>query len=1689
MPRLPQPRSLATLELCAVLFLLLTAPLLAQRRQALQTKAAAPAGARLIGPMPASQQLSLALTLPLRNPDQLNALLQQLENPASPSYHQYLTAAQFTEQFGPTVAQYQQVIGFAQSHGFTVTHTSPSRRLLNLTGSVAKIEQAFQVTMQVYQHPTENRTFYAPDVAPTVEAGYPVLGVSGLTNFELPHPMLAHAASDGSVHSNQTGSGPGGQFLGSDFRTAYYGAGPLTGSGQALALAEFGTWNMLDVQNYFSPTGANQTLTVPIVTEFLGGTNGACPEPCDDGEEANDIIQIVSMAPAASVLIVYTDTSGNADIDIFDQYSQENIAKAMSMSFGIGQGNAVTDESYFQTFHAQGQNFFIASGDEGANLGDGGWPGYSQNVTDVGGTTLTTGTGQAWLSEVGWVGSGTGWCDSSNSSTPCFGSPYNTIDEIPSYQSSPASMLSTITAAGGSSKYRNLPDVSADANTDSFWCAGGTCQGGLGGTSLAAPRWAGFVALANEQAALNGETIGFLNPTIYALGQTSGYDAAFHDITSGCNPSGSTVPAGFTGQFCAMTGFDMVTGWGTPNGPGMIDALAPTSTTNPFFTLTALPSTIPLTPGGAPGTSTISLTPGNGFSGTADLTATILGAPTGVTASFSPTSITGGAGSTLTVSTTSSSPGGNLILVVTGTSGSLVQTAYVTLALPDFALAAAPTGIYLNQGASAPSTITVSSENGFSGSVTFSPVGGLPGGVTGSFNPTTTSSTSTLTLTASSTASTGSGAALTITGTSGGITQTLDSMTLAVSAATGTTGSGTPVSLSSAYNLPGLYNDGITFGTGLDGAGFGYSSTLLTGNRILNGVQFNFGPANTKNCTTSCINDTVYGTGSAIPLPSGQFTALQLLATGIDGPILSQTITVTYTDSTTSTFTQSFSDWCSCSSSTPGPGQQPGESFAVVMPYRDEATGGQDDRPFNLYAYTFVLNSSKTVQSLTLPNNRDVVVLAATLTTQSLGTQVSLASQYNTAGLFNNGITFPANGGMDGGGNSCTLPSGCADGYSAQQLGLPSTTPPSLTIKGLQFTFGPVNTKDCTTACTVDMINLNPGVTVTLPSNQQTAYTTMTMLGTGVQLSHTGTVTVTYTTGVPTVFNQTFSDWCNYQDASGNETIAVGGMYRINSDGTLQMNTTCNLYAYTYALDSSRIVQSIALANADSTNFSLALALTLSGNTSATPGYTLSAAPSTLSVAQGASNTSTITISPTGGFTGSVSLAASGLPSGVTALFNPTTISNASPTSTLTLTASGTAAVGEATVTVTGTTATLGPQTTAIALTVTPPPNFTLSADPTSLSIPQGGNGASTITVNPTNGFTGTVALAVTSTLPPGVSALLNPTSATSTTPSTLSVIVSSSVPPGPLAVTVTGTSGTLAPETATVNLTVTVPGFTLAAAPSTLSVAQSGNNTSTITVTPTGGFTGSVSLAATGLPSGVTAAFNPASTATTSVLTLTASSSASTGPTTVTVTGTSGALAQTATIAVTVTPPASYSLSAPSTGNPSTVAPGGTSTAAVTVTSANSYTGSVTLLCTVTSTVTFTPSQATCSFGNTSPVAVTTSGGTGTVTFSTVSSSAMMLRRSNGFYALWLPLPGLALIGLAGSRGSRRKKLLGLLLLWIVLAALIILPACASGSSGGGGGGSSGTPAGTYTLTITGKDANELTQSNTAPAVSVTVN
>jgi uncharacterized membrane protein len=373
------------------------------------------------------------------------------------------------------------------------------------------------------------------------------------------------------------------------------------------------------------------------------------------------------------------------------------------------------------------------------------------------------------------------------------------------------------------------------------------------------------------------------------------------------------------------------------------------------------------------------------------------------------------------------------------------------------------------------------------------------------------------------------------------------------------------------------------------------------------------------------------------------------------------------------------------------------------------------------------------------------------------------------------------------------------------------------------------------------------------------------------------------------------------------------------------------------------------------------------------PDFTLSASPSSLAITQGNIGTSTITVNPLNGFSGSVNLSVSGLPSGVTASFNPTSATSAS---TLTLNASSTAATGTVTLTVTGVSGTLT-HTTAITLTVNAAPDFSLSASPNSLTITQGNTGTSTVTVNPLNGFSGSVSLSV-SGLPSGVTASFNPASATST--STLTLTASSTAATGTATLTITGVSGTLT-HTTTLSLTVTAapaPDFSLSASPNSLTITQGNTGTSTITVSPVNGFSGSVSLSASGLPSGVTASFNPASTTSTSTLTLTAASTAATGTVTLTITGVSGTLTHTTTLSLTVNaaPVPDFSLSASPASLSITQGNAGSST--ITVNPVNGFSGSVGL------SVSGLPSGVTASFNPTS----TTSTSTLTLTAATTAAT-----------------------------------------------------------------------------------------------------
>jgi subtilase family serine protease len=495
--------------------------------------------------LPGNQSLRLNIALPLRNEPELDALLKQLYDPQSQMFHQFLSVQEFSDRFGPTEDDYATLIRFARENGLVVTGTFPNRMVLNVSGSVENIERAFQVTMASYQHPTEPRTFFSPDREPSPALGIPLWHISGLDNFSIPHPASLRRNSE--VRGNTTGSGPSGYFLGSDMRAAYYGGSSLTGAGQSVGLLEFAGYNVADVDNYFSKVG--QALKVPVIGVSTDGSSLSCTRRCDDTEQVLDIEVAISMAPGMSQLRVYV--SDTSDVSIFNKMATDNISKSLSCSWGWSPADPTSDDPIFKEFSAQGQNLFVASGDNGAYKTKSAdvYPADDAFVTSVGGTDLTTsGAGGPWEAE-------TAWSDSGGGISP------NKI-AIPAYQQT-AGVIST--ANKGSKTYRNSPDVAAEANTDNYICYDGTCAGGWGGTSFAAPRWAGYLALVNQQSVSLGRgTLGFINQTLYTIGLGSSYSTDFHDITSGSN-----------GTYSTEKGYDLVTGWGSPNGTALINVLAP----------------------------------------------------------------------------------------------------------------------------------------------------------------------------------------------------------------------------------------------------------------------------------------------------------------------------------------------------------------------------------------------------------------------------------------------------------------------------------------------------------------------------------------------------------------------------------------------------------------------------------------------------------------------------------------------------------------------------------------------------------------------------------------------------------------------------------------------------------------------------------------------------------------------------------------------------------------------------------------------------------------------------------------------------------------------------------------------------------------------------------------------------------
>ncbi len=525
-----------------------------------------------LGKVSASNELRLAIGLPLRDAAGLQTFLADVYDPASPNYRKFLTPEELAARFGPTEADYTAVKNFAQNNGLKITGTHDNRLLLDVRGRAADLERAFHFNLHRFKHPSESREFFAPDAEPSVDVSLPVTDIQGLSDFYRPHPKMRKALAAQMISKNGTAPNGSGNYFGDDFRKAYASGTALTGAGQLVGLLQFDGYYTNDIVSYARAAGGGRT-NIIIQNVLLDGFNGT-PNPganSGNSEVALDIEMSMAMAPGLAKIVVFEAGPNGLQNDILNSMLASNMVKNLSCSWGWGGGPSVTTDNIFQLMAAAGQSFFNASGDTDAfiagsnndvdSTAQANAPSSCPYITQVGGTTLTmNGAGVSFASETVWNDgtvnpNGGNWGSSGGIST---------YYPIPWWQTN-----TSMAASAGSATKRNIPDVALTANQVYSTYDNGSA-GSTGGTSCAAPLWAGFMALVNQQAAsLGNASVGFINPAVFAISHTANYANCFHDTTAGNNAWSSSG-----GKFAAVAGYDLATGLGTPNGVALINALA-----------------------------------------------------------------------------------------------------------------------------------------------------------------------------------------------------------------------------------------------------------------------------------------------------------------------------------------------------------------------------------------------------------------------------------------------------------------------------------------------------------------------------------------------------------------------------------------------------------------------------------------------------------------------------------------------------------------------------------------------------------------------------------------------------------------------------------------------------------------------------------------------------------------------------------------------------------------------------------------------------------------------------------------------------------------------------------------------------------------------------------------------------------
>ena len=566
--------------------------------------------------------------------DALKSAVKAVSTPGSATYRHFLTPSAYQAQFGPSAAAVQNVESWLKSSGLQVTGVESHHRYVSVTGSVAAAQTAFGVSLERYQHDGQSVT--APSGAASVPSSLAgsVLSVSGLdsTVHKVAHTAKTAPPPAGFVNARPCSLSYGqvqakyqadfttplptfnGKVLpyapcgytGPQFRAAYEGDTDLDGSGVTVAITDAYAAPTIgqDAETYARNHGdagyATGQLTQTVPDKFTH------QKDCDPsgwyGEETLDVEAVHAMAGGANIKYYASASCFDADfLDTLAKVVDDNEAQLVSNSWSDVEANESTDSisAYEQVFlqgALQGISFIYSSGDNGDELASTGlkqvdYPASDPYVTALGGTSTAIGADGSLAWETGWGTMKYGLSADGKSWTPAgflygAGGGYSALFNRPDYQNG---VVPTSAPPG-----RAVPDVALDADPTTGMLVGETQtfpdgvrygEYRIGGTSLAAPLFAGMTALTLQNA---GGGIGLLNPTIYSQAGSGNFtdvkgtpkDAGNvrPDYANGVDPSGGILYTVRTfnqdSTLKIAKGWDDVTGIGSPNS-GWLTSVSP----------------------------------------------------------------------------------------------------------------------------------------------------------------------------------------------------------------------------------------------------------------------------------------------------------------------------------------------------------------------------------------------------------------------------------------------------------------------------------------------------------------------------------------------------------------------------------------------------------------------------------------------------------------------------------------------------------------------------------------------------------------------------------------------------------------------------------------------------------------------------------------------------------------------------------------------------------------------------------------------------------------------------------------------------------------------------------------------------------------------------------------------------------